>query len=190
MLAAWLYLIGLPALTVQAVPPPAEQIGANCAAPVYASDRLVCDDVELRAIDTANVRASAAFASLPLANGSLIEANAPWFHRRSLCAFEGEHRACLLEAYGDRALILQGALASGGIGRRLRCQGEWSKRALQMTISGNGAILLADAGQLFAAATPQRPDAIWQPAVIYQQRGKRFAFEPRGKAAIICHSDS
>ena len=59
-----------------------------------------------------------------------------------------------------------------------------------MTISGNGAVLLADTGQLFAAATPRRPHGIWQPAVSYQQRGKRFAFEPRGKATIICNPDS
>lgn len=40
----------------QTVPPPGGQVSADCAAPVYATDQLVCADPGLRALDAQMLR--------------------------------------------------------------------------------------------------------------------------------------
>jgi uncharacterized protein len=86
------------------VPPPLEQLQADCTRPQYASDTLVCGDAELRAAD-ADV---AALASTPpsLAADAIWEDQASWLRRRSLCAFKTDHRDCLVAAYADRLAVL------------------------------------------------------------------------------------
>ena len=90
------------------VPPPTDQFSANCTAPTYASDHLVCSDPELRALDWK-------MAALVLQVGTdAIDAAAPgiqnqydWFRQRSLCAMKDDHRGCLLQAYRLRIEALE-----------------------------------------------------------------------------------
>ena len=82
----------------RAVPPPPAQVTANCEAPTYASDQLVCADPELLELDRLlgdqiGSRDEAAVASVPA--GSDEE----WFRRSRMCAFEADHRDCLRAAY-------------------------------------------------------------------------------------------
>lgn len=99
-----------------AVPPPAEQLTANCVAPVFASDQLVCADPELRALDDQLRKILAVRAGMQ--GEGLAESDYQWFLRRSRCAFQEAHRACLLQAYQERLALLQAATQS--IGRTLR----------------------------------------------------------------------
>lgn len=165
---------GLPA----PVPPPIEQTGADCARPQYASDRLVCEDTQLRAMD-ADVAALAQ--ALPgQANGSQWEDQAAWFRRRSRCAFEADHRACLSAAYADRRAVLIAATAPAN--RPLRCDGTW--RSLALLASAGSAIAIRTDGRLLTVATP--PATAWQPWVALRQSGRRIKLRPMKGPVIRC----
>ena len=83
LLAALIPVIALGTAPVAAVPPPPEQVAANCEAPTYASDMLVCADADLRPLDTRMREAWAAvdFASV-VAQEAWVEAQDAWFRRR------------------------------------------------------------------------------------------------------------
>jgi uncharacterized protein len=68
------------------LPPPPEQIRANCESPTNASDVLVCGNPLLRALDARMRDAWAAldFAAV-VAPGAWVEAQDACFRRRSLC---------------------------------------------------------------------------------------------------------
>jgi hypothetical protein len=92
-----LLILFIPALS-GAVPPPPEQLTADCEAPTFASDMLVCEDAGLRELDR----------SLALrieqredaeTGASADESDQDWFTRSRLCAFETDHRECLVTAY-------------------------------------------------------------------------------------------
>jgi uncharacterized protein len=120
-----LIVSALPALPAAqqpaSVPPPAWQHTADCARPVYATDQLVCEDPQLRAIDrqladlydrVADSRASAG-ADGPErphlgtnASSLLLESDLDWFRRRSLCAFRADHRDCAIAAYRERLAVI------------------------------------------------------------------------------------
>lgn len=104
IIALW---CGVQAAMAQQVPPPVSQVSADCVAPVYATDRLVCADPVLRPLDTEMLdlwdRISAT------RNGNQAEQVA-WFRRRSLCAFDPDHRACAMTAYLERIATLRAAL--------------------------------------------------------------------------------
>ena len=102
MIAAGLLLLAAGAAPV---PPPVEQLTANCAAPVYASDMLVCADAELAAADAALAAAVAARLAGD-ADGSFAAAQAAWFRASRRCAFETAQRDCLVEAYRARLAAL------------------------------------------------------------------------------------
>lgn len=90
-----------------AVPPPPVQVTASCEARTYASDQLVCEDSELRKLDTllAGLIAGRSVRGGVSSGGESDEA---WFRRSRTCAFERDHRACLLAAYCDRIALLAG----------------------------------------------------------------------------------
>jgi uncharacterized protein len=97
-----------------AVPPPVQQLTADCAAPVYASDQLVCEDPELRMLDARMAEL------LYPAPGELPEASvegeqAEWFRQSRMCAFEPNHRECLVRAYCARLKQLTSASHAGAI---------------------------------------------------------------------------
>jgi uncharacterized protein len=93
-----------PALA-NAVPPPPAQLTADCEAPTYASDMLVCVDAGLRELDLLlAMRIGQREESVADASGN--ESDQDWFRRSRLCAFETDHRECLVEAYCLRLALI------------------------------------------------------------------------------------
>lgn len=98
-------LLGAAGAGLAPAPPPIEQLTADCKAPVYASDMMVCADAELAAAD-------AALASLVEARlaadtgGSFRGEQAAWFRSSRRCAFEAAQRDCLVAAYSLRIAVL------------------------------------------------------------------------------------
>lgn len=91
----------------QNVPPPGEQVAADCAAPIYATDQLVCSDATLRALDTQMLRLWRMAEARHRGNGDGRDAQIAWFRSRSLCAFESDHRACVVTSYHNRIATLR-----------------------------------------------------------------------------------
>lgn len=96
----------LAATAVLAVPPPPTQVTADCEFPTYASDILVCDDDALLELDSA-LATRIAERTRQLPAGS--ENDEEWFRRSRLCAFETDHRDCLVTAYCQRVKALDSA---------------------------------------------------------------------------------
>ena len=94
------------------IAPPLEQVSADCTAPTYASDRLVCADPGLRALDAELARLWARAEAAGRVAASAQRAQADWFRQRSLCAFREDHRACVEGAYRAR-IAEQRRLADG-----------------------------------------------------------------------------
>lgn len=145
------------------VPPPVAQVQADCARPQYASDMLVCSDAELRAID-ADVGALAAMEP-SLAAGAIWETQSAWMRRRSQCAFNADHRQCLVAAYRDRKAVLVAMSAPAPL--PLLCSGQWAGRAVSGSIAVAGQpVALRENGLLLAVATPKH--AGWQPVLTWR----------------------
>jgi uncharacterized protein len=86
-----------------AIPPPPYQTTADCAAPTYAVDMLVCGDPVLRGLDAQLARLLAT----PGACAAETETQTDWFRRRSLCAFETDAYRCVEAAYRARIAALR-----------------------------------------------------------------------------------
>lgn len=91
------------------VAPPADQTTADCAAPTYATDMLVCDDPDLRALDAKLAQIWAQAEARSGGDPAAADEQAAWFRERSLCAFQENHRACAESAYRARIAALQAA---------------------------------------------------------------------------------
>lgn len=104
--AITLSLAGQNALA-QPVPPPQSQVSAHCVGRVYATDRLVCTNPDLRALDAEMLELWTLVAELRRQSQADQVA---WFRRRSLCAFDPDHRACAMTAYRERIATLRAAL--------------------------------------------------------------------------------
>jgi uncharacterized protein len=89
------------------IAPPTEQMTADCAAPTYATDMLVCEDPDLSALDEEVARLWTERAAGSGGDAAAVEAQASWFRERSLCAFEADHRGCALAAYQARLAELR-----------------------------------------------------------------------------------
>lgn len=164
-----------------AVPPPLEQVQADCARPQYASDTLVCGDAELRAAD-AQVAALAS-TSPPLAADVIWEDQASWLRRRSLCAFKTDHRSCLIAAYADRRAVL--AASARAATQSMRCSGVWNGRMLaSSSLAAGQALTITENGQLVAVATPS--GTAWQPWLAWRAAGSRIKLQPLGGKSITC----
>lgn len=90
-----------------AVPPSTEQMTADCAAPSYATDMLVCHDPDLLALDVELATLWSQVSSGPGGGPAATAAQAAWFRERSLCAFEEDHRGCVDVAYRARIEALR-----------------------------------------------------------------------------------
>ena len=162
-------------------PPPLEQLQAECVRPQYASDTLVCGDAELRAAD-AQV---AALASTPPARAAdaIWEDQASWLRRRSLCAFNTDHRGCLIAAYADRRAVLVASARAAT--QPIRCNGAWNGRTLASNpLTAGQALTITENGQLVAVATP--PGTAWQPWLAWRAAGSRIKLQPLGATPITC----
>jgi uncharacterized protein len=193
LLAALLPLIALGTGPVAAVPPPPEQVGANCDAPTYASDMLVCDDAGLRALDARMREAWAGvdFASV-VAPGAWVEAQDAWFRRRSLCAFAERHADCLQAAYGERIAVLEAlrrvAVRPARQGTEASCAGApWGSTSARVRSPESGALAIEDgAAHVLAAATPAPQNGGWQPFAWFEIDGYVIRLEKLDGRATVC----
>lgn len=85
-----------------AVPPPPLQTTANCVAPTYAADALVCADPTLRSLDRQLAALWAEADADPRTTDADRDGQKAWFRQRSLCAFERDQATCLYAAYRAR----------------------------------------------------------------------------------------
>ncbi len=92
--------------SVHAVPPPVAQVTADCSAPVYASDILVCEDPGLRKLDSL---LALRIAQTGNTDGVSRGDDQDWFRRSRLCAFEPDQRDCLVSAYCLRLELVDGS---------------------------------------------------------------------------------
>jgi hypothetical protein len=130
-----------------AIPPPPEQRTADCTAPTYATDALVCGDATLLETDRELVRLYDAAATTGVRiEGALAESSTDWLRRRSRCAFSPDHRACVVAAYRERMSVVQALLATraGSAPLTVRCgTNSWRGRQVH-TAAGLDAMVLSD----------------------------------------------
>lgn len=91
-------------VAVNAVPPPPVQVTADCETPTFASDTLVCEEPVLRELDN---RLASYIAMHRAKQPGSAESDQSWFAHSRLCAFEPDHRDCLLAAYCLRLAFLE-----------------------------------------------------------------------------------
>lgn len=187
--------IALATAPVAAVPPPPEQVAANCEAPTYASDTMVCADLSLHEID-ARMRDTLAAADLAsvVAPGAWVESQDAWFRRRSLCAFNERHADCLRASYVERIAVLE---AVGRVARRpprrgteVSCpEAPWGQSRVRVRAPESGALVVEDElAHVLAAATPAQSDGVWSPFVRFEIDGSVIRLTKLEGAAIVCTS--
>jgi hypothetical protein len=160
-----------------AVPPPPDQVVADCTHPTYASDMLVCSDPELLGLDrrVADALKRVEPAAVLTAN-SLFEAQDAWFRRRSRCAFSAQHAGCLRAAYSERLAVLDAlgagapTLARAGVLARCSCA-PWGSIDVRIVVAGDRLIALDGAGRVLAVALDAQPREDWSPYVRFVASG-------------------
>lgn len=193
LLAALVPVIVLSSAPIAAVPPPPEQVGANCQASTYASDMLVCADSLLRALDAQMREAWDAvdFESV-VAPGAWIEAQDAWFRRRSLCAFKERHADCLRGAYVERIAVLEAlrrvALRPQRQGTQASCPGApWGHARVRVRAPESGALTIEDStAKALAAAIPAEADGVWSPYVRFEVDGAVVRLEALEGPTTVC----
>jgi len=169
-------------VSAQAVPPPIEQFTANCRAPVYATDQLVCGDPALKAQDAAMAASLARLGRLPVDGlAPWRESQAVWFKRRSLCAFEAAHRQCVLDAYAERMEVL-GALARTPTTEILsyRCG------AVRASFSGDGALMIWIGDTPAGAAVRRSERSGWKPFLRLDGTVSKLRITPSDGKPVRC----
>lgn len=147
------------------LPPPADQISADCGSPVYATDQLVCSTPELLALDAEMLGLWSGARDLSFVPSYWIEAQSAWFKRRSLCAFRDDHSDCVKAAYSERIAVLYVLqFPPGPYDRAVTCSGDGPFRSGTWDL-GAGLYLLMDelAQPIVVAMTSVSP--AWTPFV-------------------------
>lgn len=193
LLASLLPVLLLASAPAAAVPPPLPQIAANCDAPTYASDMLVCGDVSLRGLD-ARMRdtwTALDFASV-VAPGAWVEPQEAWFKRRSLCAFSERHAECLRAAYIERFAVVEALRLAASRAPRpdaaVVCRdAPWGISVVRLRGPGAEAVTIDDGNaRVLAAATPLRPDPAWTPYVGFRAQGDSVRLDPMNGPIVLC----
>lgn len=183
-----------------AVPPPPEQLGADCATPTYASDVVVCGDPVLLSADR---EVTQLYESLhdtlqPTTNGGLLDPQAlfepqdDWFRRRSLCAFSSHQTDCLRAAYGERmrvlrALGLQRERPSPEVVSAVCRDSPWGLGSTGISGTQLGEIVLTTpAGRVRAVAVGDLPRDDWAPYLRHQAEGTQLRLFPLEGPVITC----
>jgi uncharacterized protein len=182
MAAAILALPGPAPAIAQAppVPPPPGQHTADCRAPVFATDQLVCADPALRALDS-EVAALLAEAGPPGAS-RWIEAQGQWFLRRSRCAFAADHRACAEAAYRERLALLR-PLDPALARQPVRCE---DPGIAAIALAQDRIVLVDREGKVAGAAAVSAARSSWQPHLVVTRRPKAFAIGTAAGDAQRC----
>jgi uncharacterized protein YecT (DUF1311 family) len=167
-LMTWfLQAVPSPISAARAVPPPPEQVTADCTDPTYASDMLVCADPELLGLDRQLADALKRVRSAAVATPtSLVEAQNAWFRRRSRCAFSARHADCLRVAYSERIVVLdvlgKASPALAPADTLARCSGApWGPIDVRVVVADGPLIVLDDAGRVLAVALDTQPREDW-----------------------------
>lgn len=172
-----------PASAQMPVPPPVEQSIADCARPTYASDQLVCTDPELRQIDAQLAEALRVPAA---SNGtSRIESDGEWFKRRSRCAFETDHRICLLQSYRDRLAFIESATQTPARTLEATCP-FWGRVEIDEVPNGYMFMRTKKEQALKALATPASGKSSWKPAWAVTRRLRYLDFTSHDGRRISC----
>jgi uncharacterized protein len=148
-------LATLAASAVQPIPPPVDQVTADCVAPVYASDQLVCADPELKSIDLGYRTERDALGDPQLRPDAIWESDVDWFRRRGRCAFLTAHRECLLAAYGDRRSLIAAISAALRATGNSACQVTGMTAPLHLYHAADGTVVLRNADGIAAVASPE-----------------------------------
>jgi uncharacterized protein len=191
VLAALILLPGLAAATLPSIPPPIAQSAADCVSPVYASDHLVCADASLRALDQElAARLSQMRARPAIAKDAAWEGDTDWFRRSRRCAFEAQHRRCLVEAYGERLALIKLAAAPPVItDRALDCSGAWAGRALSIEFDSKTgyAIIRGTSPTIWmGAAAPASRTPVWQPFAVFSRSANDILITALSASPIAC----
>jgi uncharacterized protein len=174
-----LVLAGAGQTQAPAVPPPVEQQTADCAAPAYATDQLVCGDPALRAADNAlAVRLGAA----PVPDSRWAEAQRAWFLRRSRCAFVEDHRGCAEAAYRERRVLLDPPPDTAWR-RKATCD---SPDIASVAITGDWIVLIGPEGDVRGAAWKGAATPDWQPFLAASVRGRKLSFTTAAGDTLRC----
>lgn len=147
-------------MTAQAVPPPMEQMTADCDRPIYASDQFICADPDLaRQERDLAVRWRAVEAAMP--KSAWIEDQPAWFKRRAMCAFQTDQGACLRDANAERERLFVAILdpADGAL-RTARCVGDGRRQTFQLDVRDGVVAAHGEAG--FSWIAGQRTSE-WSP---------------------------
>ena len=176
-----------------AVPPPLPQVAADCEASVYASDRLVCSDASLRALDARVRDAWIALDLEPvLAPGAWVETQDAWFKRRSLCAFSERHAECLRAAYIERVAVVEvlrlAASRTARPGIPMTCRdAPWGRAVVRLREPDAGGLTVEDSdARVLAVATPRRADPAWTPHAGFEAQGDAVRLEPMHGPIVVC----
>jgi uncharacterized protein len=164
---------------VAAVPPPAERQTADCSAPVYATDQLVCGDPALRALDR---ELAARLAAAPLPASRWAEPQWQWFQRRSRCAFDANHRACAEAAYRERLALLD-APPPAAQRSAARC-GSPEVAAIAMTQAR--VVLFGKDGAVLGVAARDPGAQAWQPFLVATGNAKQLRLRSADGTTLNC----
>ncbi|WP_226019553.1 hypothetical protein [Novosphingobium sp. FKTRR1] len=173
------------------VPPPQEQTTADCAHPVYASDQLVCADPSLRQLDQ---QLADRLRTTSLDDALLLEGDVLWFRRRSRCAFQTDHRQCLLTAYNERLGLLSALDPQSGVsdfgqpipvdcaapGQRLRATIAFSTDKTRMVLRN------PQTGAALGAAWQSKPTAGWTSYAGFERSRNRVRISVQPNASWRC----
>lgn len=189
----WLLLTGVAGgagdmANLAAVPPPLPQQSANCDRPTYASDQLVCTDPQLRTMD--GLYRSMLDQQGAISIAAVWEDNSLWFRRRSRCAFEAEHRDCLVHAYADRIATIEVARSSvqAASWRQVQCDGPWREIEVRVIRSETeNRIVFRDNKAMLAVASPLPSLGPWLPYLGYELQGSNIALHSVAGLRINCH---
>lgn len=172
-----------PASAQMPVPPPVEQSTADCARPTYASDQLVCTDPELRQMDAQLAEVLRIPAALT--GTSRIESDGEWFKRRSRCAFETDHRLCLLQSYRDRLALIESATQSPARTLEVTCP-TWGRVDIDEMPNGYMFLRTKKEQALKALASPASGQSSWKPAWTVTRRLRYLDFTSHEGRRISC----
>ena len=183
-----------------AVPPPLEQLAADCQAPTYASDVVVCGDEALLSVDreVTQRHESLQDALRPAPDGGMLdplavfEPQEAWFRRRSLCAFSSHQLDCLRAAYAERlrvlkAFELQRERPSQEVVYAVCRDSPWGLAPTGIRATQSGELLLtAPSGRVRAVATGELPGSDWTPYLRHEAEGSQLRLFPLEGPDITC----